>query len=91
MGVTDSAESPLTDRGGCFRGSIAGCYIHGIFDSAAVSGALIRALYQAKGLPVRGEADDRRAHRNAQLDRLAETVRQNLDIAAVCQIMEEGV
>lgn len=91
MGVTETDTAPLTDRGGCFCGSIAGCYVHGIFDSAEVSGALIRALYQAKGLQYQGEADDRRLHREMQLDRLAETVRQNLDLAAIYQITEEGV
>lgn len=91
MGATECDGAPLTDRGGSCRGNIAGCYVHGIFDSAAVSGALIRALYQARGLRYQGEAADRTAHRNAQLDRLAETVRQNLDIAKIYQIMEEGV
>lgn len=91
MGVTETGASPLTDRGGSFRGSIAGCYVHGVFDSAEVSGALVRALYQAKGLQYQGEAADRRQHREMQLDRLAETVRQNLDIAAIYRITEEGV
>ena len=91
MGATECEETPLTDRGGCCRENIAGCYIHGIFDSAEVSGALVQALYQAKGLPYQGKAIDRRKHREMQLNRLAETVRQNLDIAAVYQIMEDGV
>ena len=91
MGATETEASPLTDRGGCFRGNIAGCYVHGIFDSASVSGALVRALYQAKGLRFDGTVTDRRQHREQQLDRLAETVRQNLDIAAIYQIMEDGV
>ena len=65
--------------------------MHGIFDSAEVSGALIRALYAAKGLRYQGEAEDRRTHREKQLDRLADTVRQSLDLARIYQIMEDGV
>ena len=91
MGVTESAGEQLTDCGGTYCGNIAGCYVHGIFDSAEVSGALIRALYQARGLRYQGEAADRRAHREQQLDRLADTVRGSLDIPKICQIMEEGV
>lgn len=91
MGETYSAADSLTDRGGCFFNQIAGCYVHGIFDSAEVSGALIRALYQARGLRYQGEACDRRAHREQQLDMLADTVRQSLDIPKIYQIMEDGV
>ena len=91
MGKTEGSADALTDRGGNYRGNIAGCYVHGIFDSAAVSGSMIQALYQAKGLPYQGERLDRRAHREAQLDLLADTVRQNLNIARIYQIMEDGV
>ncbi|MBP0987545.1 MAG: cobyric acid synthase, partial [Oscillospiraceae bacterium] len=42
MGVTESGDNLLTDHGGCFCGNIAGCYVHGIFDSAEVSGASVR-------------------------------------------------
>ena len=91
MGVTESGCAPLTNRGGCFRGNIAGCYVHGVFDSAGVSGTLVRALYQAKGLQYQGETADRRQYREQQLDRLADTVRENLDIPQIYQIMEDGV
>ena len=91
MGVTESAGAALTDCGGAYSGSIGGCYVHGIFDSAEVSGALIRALYSAKGLQYQGAAEDRRTHRDRQLDCLADTVRQSLDIPKIYQIMEEGV
>lgn len=91
MGVTECDAAPLTDCGGHAAGNIAGCYVHGIFDSAAASGALVRGLYALKGLRYIGEAADRRAHREMQLDMLAETVRQSLDMQKIYQIMEEGV
>ena len=91
MGVTGSAGAALTDCGGAYSGNVAGCYVHGIFDSAEVSGALIRALYAAKGLRYQGEAEDRRTHREKQLDLLADTVRSSLDMAKIYQIMEDGV
>ena len=91
MGVTESSGEALTDIGGTYSGNIAGCYIHGVFDSAEVSGTLIRALYAAKGLRYQGEAEDRRTHREAQLDLLADTVRNSLDLARIYQITEEGI
>lgn len=91
MGVTASDGAALTDCGGTFSGNTAGCYVHGIFDSAEVSAALIRALYQAKGLQYQGEAEDRRQHREIQLDLLADTVRSSLDMAKIYQITEDGV
>ncbi len=91
MGVTETESSPLTDCGGAYTGNIAGCYIHGVFDSAAVSGTLIQALYQAKGLRYQGEITDRRQHREQQLDILADTVRNSLDMQKIYQITEEGV
>ena len=91
LGDTETDAPQLTDRGGCIRGNIAGCYVHGIFDSAAVSGALIQALYRARGLTFHGTVTDRRAFREAQLDLLADTVRASLDLAKIYQIMEAGV
>ena len=91
MGVTTGNGTPLSSCGGYYQNNIAGCYIHGIFDSASVSGALISALFRAKGLPYHEKSTERRTHRNQQLDMLAETVRQNLDMQRIYQIMEDGV
>ena len=91
MGETVADGAALTDRGGTVSGNVAGCYVHGIFDSAAVSGALAAALFRAKGLPYHGHAADRKVRREEQLDRLADTVRASLDIPRILKIMEEGV
>lgn len=91
MGVTDSTGAPLTTCGGAFSGNAAGCYVHGIFDSAEVSGRLIKELYRRRGLSYAGRAVDRREYRNAQLDLLADNVRKNLDIQLIYRIIEEGV
>lgn len=91
MGVTESEDTPLTSCGGVFCGNAAGCYVHGIFDSADVSGRLIRALYRRKGLSYTRECIDRREYRNSQLDLLAENVRKNLDMELIYRMIEEGV
>ena len=91
MGVTQSEHHALTDCGGHYLLNTAGCYVHGIFDSAEVSDALIRNLYRLKGLEYRGTAVDRKTHREQQLDLLADIVRENLDIPKIYQIMEDGI
>lgn len=91
MGVTDDLGKALTTQGGSFCGNAAGCYVHGIFDSAEVSGRLVRALYQRRGLTYSGEAVDRRKYRDMQLELLADNVRKNLDMELIYRIIEEGV
>ena len=91
MGETAVNGPALTDCGGCFSGSAAGCYVHGVFDSADVSGRLVKALYERKGLRYIGEAVDRRKYRDIQLDILAENVRKNIDMELIYRIIKEGV
>ena len=91
MGNTESDAPSLTETGGSIRGQIAGCYVHGFFDRAEISGAVVKALYQAKGLPEPSAAADRRKAREAELDLLADTVREHLDLSKIYQIMEQGI
>ena len=91
MGVTNDLGKRLTTQGGSFNKNAVGCYVHGIFDSADVSGRLVKALYQRRGLTYDGKAVDRRQYRSQQLDLLADNVRKNLDMELVYHIIEEGV
>ena len=86
MGETAGTGTPLTEAGGFCEGNVCGCYVHGIFDSAEVSGRLMQALLQ-KAVP----AIDRSAYKEQQFDRLAEGVRKSLDIDKIYRILEEGV
>lgn len=91
MGRTYDEGSPLTDCGGSFSGNAAGCYVHGIFDNAEVSGRLVRALYRRRGMEYTGRACGRREYREEQLDILADSVRKALDMEYIYRIIEEGV
>jgi len=62
-----------------------GTYLHGIFDATAARDALLSwAGLVAEASP------DIRALREASIDRLADTIAQNLDTAKLCQILQEG-
>ena len=91
MGSTISNCSRLLQQGGGYSHNIAGCYVHGLFDSSDVSGRLIKELFRRKGLQYNGDIIDRKKFREQQLDLIADIVRKNIDMSAVYRIIEEGV
>jgi adenosylcobyric acid synthase len=60
-------------------GQVMGTYLHGLFDRPEACAALLARC----GLDVRGAAVDYRAHRQQELDRLADCLEANLDICAI--------
>ncbi len=96
MGKTMVNENHFTVKDhsvsdGAYHDNVAGSYIHGIFDSKAVSEKLIKALFRRKGLSYNGQATDRQMYKEQQYNRLADTVRQNLDMKRIYRIIEEGI
>lgn len=96
MGRTQTREDALATledgrMDGAFHGNVYGSYVHGIFDSKEVSGRMVRALYQEKGLAYGGTAIDRKAYKETQYEILADGVRQSVDMDLIYRILEEGV
>ncbi len=92
MGRTEKVGAPLLSTGdGAFSGNVCGCYIHGIFDSAEVSGRVVNELFRRKGLEYTGETIDRNAYKQAQYDLLAASVRESLDMELIYRIIREGI
>ena len=90
--VMETGKDRLSSRqarmDGWNRGNIYGTYVHGIFDSPGIAGAVAEALAAAKGLCWEQAADmDYRTYRQQQYDKLAEELRENLDMAAVYRMM----
>ena len=70
----------------------AGSYIHGIFDENGIAEAIARALYKERGLEFSEDNTfDIHAYKETQYDKLAETVREALDMDLIYRILEEGV
>ena len=65
-------------------GRVMGSYLHGLFDSAEACAALLARC----GLAEEGAAVDLAAHREAELDRLADALEQHLDIAAIERLLD---
>lgn len=73
---------------GAVKGSVYGSYVHGIFDKADVVKQLVIALLKQKGLDAKHvEAIDMVAYKEQQYDKLAEIIRENLDMDAIYQIL----
>lgn len=87
MGETEENPEKLLDCGGAYSGSVYGCYIHGIFDEPEVSSAVVKTLYERRGLHFDGTGIDRRAYKEKQFDILADEVRKNLDMELIYTIL----
>ncbi|MDD5953000.1 MAG: cobyric acid synthase [Oscillospiraceae bacterium] len=71
--------------------NVYGTYLHGAFDSGETAGAILRSLAEAKGLP-EGETPlmDYRALKEEQYNKLADGVRQAMNMEAVYGILREA-
>ena len=95
MGRTETEAEPfcvLPDgtADGAVSGLVFGTYLHGLFDSGELTAALADWLLRRKGLePVPVQVETHRDYQERQLDLLADTVRNSLNMAAIYRAMEE--
>ena len=69
---------------GASAGNVYGCYLHGIFDKALAAQTLVKTLMQQKGLDIsQVKTLDLREYKEQQYDKLADIIRENLDMDAV--------
>ncbi len=77
---------------GCQSGNVYGSYLHGLFDQEAAAKALIVSLCRAKGVDwSQVQAIDLAAYREQQYDRLAQGVRETIDLQQIYRILEAGL
>ena len=87
------ALSPLrTDSfraDGAQCGNVYGCYIHGIFDAPEAAKGFLTAILKKKGYdPDQIQVIDWKAHKEEQYDRLADIIRNSLDMEAIYKIIQ---
>ena len=73
---------------GLSAGNVWGCYVHGLFDKAEAARALVDCLLAAKGLEPGTAAVDWKEYAQAQYDKLADGLRQSLDMERVYRILD---
>ncbi len=72
------------------QGTVAGTYIHGLFDSAGFTRELLNQLRAGKGLePLAGAAFSYQQYKEQQFDILADAMRQHIDIEKIYHIMQQ--
>ena len=96
MGRTESAAAPLAEfstqtgerrADGLSAGNVWGCYVHGLFDKAEAAEALVNALLKAKGLDRAAASVDWQAYAQQQYDKLADGLRESLDMEQIYRIL----
>ena len=75
---------------GCCRNLVYGTYLHGLFDTGELTVKLADWLCTRKGLsPQQAAPVSHAAYQQRQFDRLADGVREALDMQAIYRMMEE--
>lgn len=89
LSLSDHVRQESVKTDGAWKGSVYGCYVHGIFDRPEAAKIIITALMEQKGLdPVQVQATDLASYKEQQYDQLADIIRQNLDMKAIYEILQ---
>ncbi len=67
---------------------IYGTYVHGIFDKGEISKTIIKALAEKKGVDIEGKLEDYSTFKEKQYDKLADILRQYMDMESVYNMLE---
>lgn len=81
-------ESKRVKTDGWNRGSIYGAYIHGVFDGPGIAETVVACLAEKKGLSMEQvQFTDYASYRQQQYDKLADILRDSLDMDAIYRMM----
>lgn len=86
-------ESTGTEKAdGACCGSVFGTYLHGLFDSSAMTRRFVSLLAEKKGLPLQADTPvlPYAVYKERQYDLLADAIRAHMDVAALYRFMEEA-
>lgn len=77
---------------GLCAGNVGGTYVHGLFDVPEAAKGLVECLCRAKGVdPAQMAAVDIAAYKEEQYDKLAQALRESLDMELIYRILDEGI
>lgn len=91
LSLSDDVKEGAEKLDGAAQGNVYGCYVHGVFDKPEAARGLVGALLRAKGLDESDiKAVDLEVYKEQQYDKLADIIRESLDMEAIYQILEKG-
>lgn len=71
--------------------NVYGTYIHGIFDKGVIAGAVVNMLAERKGIQIEnGELEDYQSFKEKQYDKLADTLREYLNMEEIYGMLREA-
>ena len=94
MGRTDVKGDPFIELengefDGCVKDNVFGTYLHGLFDTGELTEKLADYLCERKGIDMSSyKPESHAAYKEQQYDKLAEGVREVLDIDKIYEIMD---
>lgn len=74
---------------GMVKDNLIGTYIHGVFDNSEFTNFLLNKIRKEKGLDNMKENFSFSEYKNQEYDKLADVLRENLDINKIYEIMEK--
>ncbi len=87
MGRSEAPLDPVTGAGNVY-----GSYIHGIFDAPGITDTILQALCRQKGIDFSALGTfDMKTYKEQQYDKLADAVREGLDMEFVYRILNREV
>ena len=73
------------------EGNVVGTYLHGIFDEIDFTRTLLNTIRAKKGLePITSEVESFEEFKNREYDRLADMLRENLDMEKIYEIVKNS-
>jgi len=89
--LSDTAAQSLAGSSGmlCCSGSVLGTYIHGFFDNASVTRAVLDIVSRRKGIgSICDGLENLWVYRDRELDKLADVVRSSLDMEYIYKVID---
>lgn len=89
--ITDKITG-MQKNDGCCKKNIYGTYVHGIFDQRKIAALIVKVLADRKGVSFLGKGsgeEDYQAFKEAQYDRLADGLREALDMNLIYGLLED--
>ncbi len=94
MGKTKIRNDGLYEKNIIVSGrdkNVYGTYVHGIFDRGCIATALVQALAKKKGILIEeGAFEDYRSFKEKQYDKLADTLREHLNMEEIYGMLREA-
>ena len=86
MGISGNTEAVTN------QGNVYGTYVHGIFDESNIANEIITAIAEHKNIDL-GELEkyDYKVYKESQYDKLADIVRDSLDMKLIYEIINGGI